>query len=251
MELTDEAIVLEARPHAESAAVVHVLTRDYGRYAGLVHGGQGRRARPMLQPGNRVTASWRARLADHLGSMTLEPLALRAGMVMDDPLKLTGVAAACALAMAAMPEREPHRSVHDGLELVLANMPTTPDWPALLVRWEAGVLTELGYGLDLSRCALSGQTDTLTHVSPASGRAVNGLHPDAEPYRDRLLALPPFLLGVQAAVTPADIHDGLRLTGHFLERRALWPADRRLPDARVRLAAMLATGSPDDHAKSA
>ncbi len=243
MEWTDEGIVLAVKAHGESAAIAQVLTVDHGRHAGLVYGGRGRAMRPLLQPGNRVRATWRARLADHLGSMALEPVRLRAGQLMDDALALQGVLAASAVAVAALPEREPHTAVHDGLETVFAAMETVAQWPALLVRWEAGLLTDLGYGLDLRRCAVSGDADNLTHVSPRTGRAVDGDHPDVADYRDKLLRLPPFLLGRQAAVTDDDVRDGLTLTGHFLERWVLWPADRQLPDARARLMAMLAEAS--------
>lgn len=237
VEWMDEAIVLDAQAHGESAAVAHVLTQTRGRYAGLVHGGQGRKARPMLQPGNRVRVQWRARLAEHLGAMTLEPLTLRAGTILDDAARLTGVSAVCALARLALPEREPHQRAHDGLEVLLAHMPNADDtlWPALMVRWEAGLLSDLGYGLDVSRCAVSGVETGLTHVSPSSGRAVDAGHPDALPYRDKLLPLPGFLIDPQAAICAQDIADGFALTGWFLERRVLWPADRTLPEARTRL----------------
>ncbi len=246
MEWTDEGIVLAVKAHGESAAVAQLLTIDRGRHAGLVYGGRGRAMRPLLQPGNRVRATWRARLADHLGSMALEPVSLRAGRLMENALALHGVLAASAVAVAALPEREPHRAVHDGLEALLAAMETVTQWPALLVRWEAGLLTDLGYGLDLRRCAVSGGVESLTHVSPRTGRAVDGDHPAVVEHRDKLLRLPPFLLGRQAAVTDEDVRDGLALTGHFLERWVLWPADRQLPDARARLRAMLAA-SADRH----
>lgn len=244
VEWTDEAIVLDARAHGESAAVVHILTQTHGRYAGLVHGGQGRKARPMLQPGNRVGVHWRARLAEHLGAMSVEPITLRAGLMFDDALKLNAVSAVCALAQLALPEREPHPRVHDGLEVLLSVLPDTEAavWPALLIRWEMGVLADLGYGLDLTCCALTGAEGcpTLTHVSPSSGRAVDGAHPEAHDYLDKLLPLPAFLFDPHAAIDNTDIQHGFALTGHFLERRLLWPADRTLPEARMRLVDMLA-----------
>ncbi len=239
MDWTDEGIVLGVKPHGETSAVVQLLTPARGRHAGLVYGARGRAMRPLLQPGNRVRAAWRARLADHLGAFTLEPLELRAGRLMGDKLQVDGMLSACALAVLALPEREPHPAVHDGLEALLGAMETVEQWPALLVRWEFGLLADLGYGLDLSRCVLSGAAGTVTHVSPSSGRAVDGDHPEAAPYRDKLLTLPPFLLGAQAAVTPHDVVGGLTLTGHFLERWVLWPADRQLPDSRQRLIAAL------------
>lgn len=239
MDWSDRAIVLAARPHAETAAVVELLTESHGRHAGLVHGGRGRRMRPVLQPGNRVRATWRARLSEHLGTFTLEPEALRAGVLMEDAAALEGLASACALASLALPEREPHPSVFHGLEAFLDALETVALWPALLAKWEAGLLADLGYGLDLSRCALTGRVDDLTHVSPKTGRAVCGMAPEAAPYRDKLLLLPPFLLGAQAALAPGDVKAALALTGHFLERRLLWPADRTLPEARARLLARL------------
>lgn len=249
VEWTDEAIVLSARPHGETAAVAQVMTQTHGRHAGLVHGGQGRKARPLLQPGNRVTVHWRARLAEHLGALTMEPLALRTGRLLDEPAKLAGVLAVCALAEAALPERERHTQVYDGMDVVLSHLltPDTALWPALIIRWEVGVLTDLGYGLDLRRCAVSGVEGGLTHVSPASGRAVDGTHPDAAPYLDKLLRLPGFLLSSDAPVEGDDLRDGFALTGWFLERRVLWPADRVLPEARGRLIDVLAlpAGPPD------
>ncbi len=239
MEWRDAAVVLSVRPHGEASAVVEVLSARHGRYAGLVRGARGRALRPVLQPGNRVEASWRARLSEHLGALSVDGDVLRAGDFIDDAARVDGVLAACGVAQLCLPEREPHPAVFEGLEAVLAGMAATPDWPALLVKWEAGLLADLGYGLDLTRCALTGGYDDLTHVSPRTGRAVDGHAPEAQPYLDKLLKLPPFLLGSQAAPTPTDLRDGLALTGHFLERQVLWPADRHLPDARTRLAERL------------
>lgn len=237
---TDDGIVLTARPHGETAALAEILTREHGKHAGLVHGGQGRKSRPILQPGNAVRATWRARIIDHLGAYAVEPVTLRAGVFMEDRRRLAGMAAACALAALALPEREAHPRIHDGLALVLGAMGDTEEWPALLLKWELGLLTDLGYGLALERCALTGSRDGVSHVSPASGRAVCGDHPDAAEYRDRLLPLPAFLVRPGAGINQGDIMHGFALTGYFLERRVLWPADRRLPDARTRLIAMLA-----------
>ena len=245
MEWTDDGVVLLARPHGEASAVVELLTREHGRHAGLVRGAASRRMRPVLQPGNGVRASWKARLAAHLGYMTVEGEHLRAGRLMDDAAGLEGLSAACALCVLTLPEREPHPAVYEGLEALLAGMEATDRWPALLVKWEAGLLADLGYGLDVERCALTGSPD-VTHVSPASGRAVCGDAPEAQPYLDKLLKLPAFLLGAQAVVTDADIADGLALTGHFLERRVLWPASRQLPGMRAQLAARFRPAPGED-----
>ena len=232
MEWTDDAIVLAVRPHGETSAIAELLTREHGRHAGLVRGGRSRAMRPVLQPGNGVRAHWRARLADHLGTLTIEPTDLAAGAVMEDRLSLAGLNAACALAVLALPEREPHPAVYEGFS-VLVHMLEDPDvWPALYVRWEAGLLADLGYGVDLSKCVVTGAKADLSHVSPRSGRAVS--REEAAPYAAKLLKLPGFLQGA-GELAEGDIADGLALTGYFLERRVLWPVDRQLPEARVRM----------------
>lgn len=233
MEWTGKGIVLAVRPHGETSAIVELLTEDHGRHAGLVRGGRSRTLRPVLQPGNTVSATWRARLADHLGNFAIEADAHRAGLVMEDPLALAGLNAACAIACQALPEREAHARVYRGFEVLLDAMDDAEIWPALYVRWEAGLLKDLGYGLDFSKCAATGEHEDLTHVSPRTGRAVS--REAAEPYIDKLLPLPGFLYNPEAGYGHGDIANGLALTGFFLQRRVLWPIDRDLPDARVRL----------------
>lgn len=234
MEWSDDAIVLAARPHGEGAAVVTVMTRDHGRQAGLARGGAGRRLRGVLQPGNRVVAHWRARLAEHLGTLSCEPVAAGATAVLDDPGRLAALAAACAVAEATLPEREPHPRVYEGLDVLLAALAAGDAWPSVYVKWELGLIAELGFGLDLGACAATGRNDQLAYVSPKSGRAVSLAA--GEPYRDRLLPLPGFLVAEGAAGTATEVADGLRLTGFFLERHVLAPYHRPLPAARRRLA---------------
>jgi DNA repair protein RecO (recombination protein O) len=242
MEWSDEGIVLSARRHGETAAIVTLLTQTHGRHAGLVHGGAGRRLRGVLQPGNRVTARWRARLAEHLGTMTCELSAALAAPLLGDPLALAGLSAACALAEWALPEREPQAAIHDGLLHLIESLPGDA-WPRLYVTWEVDLLRELGFGLALERCAATGCNDSLAFVSARTGRAVS--LSAGEPYRDRLLTLPPFLAGEAASDTPRDIVDGLTLTAYFLERHVLAVAGRRLPAARQRLAERLAANVND------
>ena len=196
MDWSDRAIVLSARKHGESSAIVSVLTRAHGRHAGLVRGGAGRRARGTFEPGNEVTARWRARLDEHLGTFACELLVSHAARLLDAPLPLAALAAACAVADAALPEREPHGVVHDGLAALLAAL-HEPGFAESYVRWELALLAELGFGLDLSACAATGATGGLVFVSPRTGRAVSGQA--GAPYRDRLLALPAFLLNVPGA----------------------------------------------------
>jgi DNA repair protein RecO (recombination protein O) len=231
MEWTDQGIVLSARPHGEAAAVATLLTRSHGRHAGLVHGGRSPKQRGALQPGNRVSVRWRARLAEHLGSYTVELEHSAAAALLDDPLRLAGLAAAAAVTELALPEREPHEPVFNGLAALLDALETSV-WAEVYVRWEIGLLQELGFGLDLSQCAATGTNDALAYVSPRTGRAVS--LSAGEPFRDRLLPLPGFLAG-QGGGGPAEVLAGLELTGYFLERNVFTTRDRPPPAARTRL----------------
>ncbi len=216
--------------------MLHVLTESHGRHAGLVPGGAGRAKRGTFQPGNELACRWRARLPEHLGTFSAELARARAGPLLGDAARLAGLGAACAVVDALLPEREPHAAVYHGLVALLdslADDAIPPEaWGAAFVRWELGVLSELGFGLDLSQCAATGSNDGLVWVSPKSGRAVSAAA--GADYADRLLRLPPFLVGGGAAMA-ADIADGLRLTGHFLTRHGLHRDDAALPAARDRL----------------
>ncbi|WBV41875.1 DNA repair protein RecO [Pseudoroseomonas cervicalis] len=239
MEWQAPAIVLEARPHGEGAAVVSVLTEEHGRHAGLVHGGASRAQSGLWQPGNLVEVRWRGRLAEQLGSLSGEMVHPTAALALDEPLTLALLQSACALAADALPEREAQPRLFSGLLALMAQLGRGA--PALLadyIRWEGLLLEGLGYGLDLSVCAVTGATEDLTHVSPRSGRAVSA--EAAAPYRDRLLPLPLFLLGGQDERDPAEWLKGLRLTGHFLERDAFGARNRPLPPARERLVSRIA-----------
>jgi len=239
MDWHDEGIVLSSRSYGESSAIVELFTRDHGRHLGLVRGGAGRRYAGMLQPGNTLTAHWRARLNEHLGSYTVELLKPRAGMLMDDPFALTGLSAACSVA-GILPEREAHAGLFEAFTVLLDTMEGSDIWPAVFVRWELGLLSELGFGLDLTQCAATGTRDDLAYVSPRSGGAVS--RAAGAPYADRLFRLPQFLVGSQAGLNePDDVAEGLKITGHFLERHFFASHNRHLPDARIRLAQRLAT----------
>lgn len=231
MEWTDEAIVLSARRHGETSAVVHLLTRARGLHAGLARGGAGPRGRGLYQAGNRIAAHWRARLAEHLGTLTGELVEAHAAALIDDPLRLAALSSACAVADAALPERQPCATLFDGLAVLIAILKSEAQWPAAYVRWEIGLLDVLGFGLSLDACAATGHNDDLAYVSPKTGRAVGRVA--GEPYRDRLLPLPGFLIGRGAADHEAVL-DGLRLTGRFLERHVFAPHDRAPPPARER-----------------
>jgi DNA repair protein RecO (recombination protein O) len=232
MEWTDNGIVLSARRHGESGSILDVLTREHGRHAGLVRGSKNR---ALLQPGNGLVLHWRARLADHLGSFTLELSQARAGSLMEGRDALMGLNAFAAVAGAVLPERLAYPAVFDAAEILLGAMMERDfaHWGPLYVRWEAGLLEALGFGLDLSQCAATGQTSDLIYVSPKSGRAVSR-GPGAE-YAERLLSLPGFLIGTQNAADLAATRAGLALTGHFLAERVMKPNGRDLPAARMRL----------------
>ncbi|MGF1639351.1 MAG: DNA repair protein RecO [Rhodospirillales bacterium] len=238
MEWSDDGVVLAVRGHGEASAVVSMLTRDHGRHAGLVRGATGKRLRGVLQPGNLVRATWRARLSEHLGGFGCELIQAVAAEVMADGDRLAALAAASALGETALPEREPHPRVFDGLVALLAAMTASEAWPSAYVKWELGLLGELGFGLDLDRCAVTGGRDGLAFVSPRTGRAV--CRRAAEPYRARLLVLPPFLLAAGGAGSAEEVAQGLVLTGHFLERHLYASGNRPLPAARHRLAEKLA-----------
>ena len=232
MHWSDEGIVLAARAHGESGAVVQLLTRAHGRHAGLVRGGQGRRARGILQPGNLVAAQWSGRLPEHLGSYVCEPLTAYAARVLEDADRLAALSAAAAVCEAALPEREPHAPCFEGLRALLEALPGD-HWAEVYVQWELALLAELGFGLDLARCAAGGANDQLAYVSPKSGRAVSLAA--GEPYRDRLLPLPGFLAG-RGGGGPLEVGQGLGLTSFFLERHVFAPHHKPVPAARQRLA---------------
>ena len=178
-----------------------------------------------------MVARYRARVSEQLGSASLEPVGEGPAALFDDAMALAGLSAAAAVTAAALPEREAHSGVFYGLEALILALGQPGIWPAVYVRFEAGLLQDLGFGLDLSRCAATGSTDDLIYVSPRTGRAVSA--GAGEPYKDKLLKLPPFLLGAQAGLGAGDVDLGLILTGHFLEQFVFSPLDRPLPPARV------------------
>ena len=187
--------------------------------------------RAFLQPGARVTFHYRARTTEQLGAASLEPTGEGPSSLFDDALALAGLSAAAAVTAGALPEREPHRGAFLAFEALTGALTNTDIWPAVFVRFEAGLLEELGFGLDLARCAATGATDDLIYVSPKTGRAVS--RAAGAPYHDKLMALPPFLLGAQSGLAAGDVAAGLALTGHFLERFVFAPLNRPLPPARV------------------
>ncbi len=240
MKWESDGYILSVKSHGETSAIINVLTRDKGRHAGMVRGGRSRRMRPVLQPGNKVTLNWNARLSEHLGVFTAEAIDARAAIFMQERTSLAGLNAISALCMQALPEREPHADLYDIYEILLAQLHDIDIWPALYVRFEMALLQALGYGLDLSECAATGTTENLTHVSPRSGRAV--CEGAAQPYLDKLLVLPPFLKG-KNTVGEGDVAAGLALTGAFLTSRVFYTHNRDMPEARSRMVEVLANVS--------
>jgi len=233
MQWHDTGFVLVARRHGESALIVELLTREHGRHAGLVRGGQSPKARGMLQPGNEVAATWRGRLDEHLGTIGCELVQAHTARFLDDPGRLAGLTSAVALVCAALPEREPHGNVFVSFARLIGALDSAVDWPAQYVRWEQDLLSALGFGLDFGGCTPPGATADLAYVSPRTGRAVSrtaGL-----PYHDKLLRLPEFLWRDSPA-DEAQLVLGMTLTGHFLAHHVFAPQGRTLPSARVRLA---------------
>jgi DNA repair protein RecO (recombination protein O) len=231
MQWSEEGVVLGVRRHGETSAIADLLTRGHGRHLGLVRGGRSRKVRPVLQPGNLVIAGWRARLEDQLGTFTVEPVEMRAAGLIADAFKLAGLSTLTGWSQ-VLPEREPHPRLYDALTVALAALDDDAMWPAVLVRYEMGMLEELGFGLDLSRCAATGVAEDLVYVSPRSGRAVSAAA--GAPYREKLFALPAFLREPDEGQPGADeVIAGLRLTGHFLQRHVLEPRDLAAPGARA------------------
>lgn len=232
MEWTDEGIVLGVRRHGEANAILELMTRAHGRHLGLVRGGGGSRMRPVLQPGNSVRAVWRARLDEHLGYFTVEGLHLRTGALLAVPhatCAVTHLAALCRL----LPERDPHAVICDALEALFDSLDASPAAAARVVRFELDLLAELGFGLDLTACAATGARTGLAYVSPKTGRAVSS--EAGEPWRERLLALPAFLVDDSDDCTgpsAGDLAAGFALTGFFLARHVLEPRGLALPEAR-------------------
>lgn len=232
MEWRDQGAIISVRHHGETSAIVEVFTKNQGRHAGVVRGATSRKIAPFLQPGGQVDVSWRARLNEHLGTFTIEPIQSRAH-VMSNPLALAGLNAVCALLQFTLPERESHPRLYETSIALLDSISETSDWPLDYLHWEMLLLDDLGFGLDLSECAVTGTQDDLAYVSPKSGRAVS--KSGAGEWADRLLPLTPCLIS-DASVGVTELIEGLRTTGHFLENH-LAPelGNRPLPEARARM----------------
>lgn len=232
MEWTDTAIVLGARPFGEGKLVAELFAREHGRFCGVVHAG--RKTLPVLQAGNVVHAGWKARLSEQLGFFSpLELIEPHATRLLDDPIALAGLSSSVALVRGATAERQAYPQLYDALIVLVEAMPDAEIWPAIYTRFELGLLAALGYGLDLTRCAVTGETEGLAWVSPRTGRAAT--YDAGAPHADLLLRLPPFLMDPQAELASGDVADAFALAGYFLERRLFDQRGEGMPDARRRL----------------
>jgi DNA repair protein RecO (recombination protein O) len=229
MEWIDEGIVLGVKRHGETSVILELMTVAHGRHLGLVRGGAGTRYRGVLQPGNALRATWRARLDEHLGYYAVEGINLRAGGFLPAAYAVHGVthlAALCRL----LAEREPHAAIYQALDTILGSLDDPHTAAAMIARFELDFLAELGFGLDLGSCAATGTTEDLVYVSPKSGRAVS--RAAGEAYRERLLRLPGFLKSDREPATLDEVADAFALTGFFLDRHAFGPRGLALPEAR-------------------
>ena len=232
MEWRDQGILLSSRRHGESSAIIEVFTPTQGRHAGVVRGGTSRKIAPILQPGAQLDVMWRARLEDHIGAFSVEPVRSRAAVAMGDRWALAGLNAVTSLVAFCLPEREPHVPLYQRTEALLDLLGQGDVWPLAYLQWELSLLEDLGYGLDLTRCAVTGATEGLAYVSPKSGRAVST--DGAGEWAERLLPLPDILRGVGAG-EDAQIAQAFRTTGYFLSAHlAADLGGKPLPQARAR-----------------
>ncbi len=240
MDWRDQGIVLSAKPHGETSVILDALTASHGRHSGIVRGGRSKRNAATLQPGTLVDLTWRARLESHLGSFSVEPLRARSAL-MTDRLSLEGLNAVTALLSFSLAERETHPKVFKLTDAMLDQMQSGPDWALDYLHWELFLLEDLGFGLQLDRCAVTGMSDDLAFISPRTGRAVS--RSAAGEWAARLLPLPSSLISDDPAPTD-DILTGLSVTGYFLKHMVAGDlGNRTLPDARQRLIDTLSRGA--------
>jgi DNA repair protein RecO (recombination protein O) len=221
MQWTDEAILLGVRRHGESSVIAEVMTRTRGRHLGMVRSGRSRSMQPVLQPGNRLEVTWRARLDEHLGEFRIEPLLLRAGRLMESATGVYGVQALASL-LRLLPERDPHAHLFAALDVILDHLEEPAMAGELFIRFELALLNDLGFGLDLEECAATGARHDLAYVSPKTGRAVS--REAGAPWADKMLALPDFLTpGTNRAADPDSLTAAFKLTSYFLDRHVYGP----------------------------
>lgn len=251
MEWQDEGVILGTRRHGETSVILEAMTAGHGRHLGLVRGGRSRRLRPVLQPGNKVQLTWRARLESHLGLYQVEGDTLSAAELMALPLGPYGLQT-LAGHLRLLPERDPHAGLYRAAKVVLAHLDDAERAARLLIRFELALLEELGFGLDLAACAMTGKRQDLIYVSPKSGRAVS--RATGAPYHGKLLPLPAFLQPAPTALeaparaseppAPAALADGFALSLYFLNRNVYQPRGLSPPEIRAALIAKILRDLP-------
>jgi len=237
MEWTSEGVIVSVRKYGENSVIIDTLTPTHGRHLGVVRGGASRKMAATLQPGSQVKLEWRARLEEHLGNFRVEQLESRSDMF-DDRLRLAALSSICSIVTFSFPERMPVAELYNSTLNLMDTLNTGGDWKPLYALWELQVLEEMGFGLDLTSCAVTNVTQDLIYVSPKSGRAVS--RKAAGEWMERLLPLPSFLRNKFETADNEDILNSLKTTGHFLSS---WLAtslgERKLPEARNRLISRL------------
>jgi DNA repair protein RecO (recombination protein O) len=248
MQWIDDGIVLGVKRHGETSVILELMTPERGRHLGLVRGGAGTRLRAVLQPGNSVHATWRARLDEHLGHYVVEGVNLRAASFLTAAHAVHGVTHLGMLCR-LLAEREPHVAIYNALEAILDDLADPGLAAPRIARFELAFLAELGFGLDLESCAATGARTELIYVSPRSGRAVS--RAAGEAYRDKLMRLPTFLRAETESASGVDLADAFALTGFFLDRHAFAPRGLALPDARDHFVSAVTRALPDMPRRSA
>lgn len=235
MDWKDNGILIGRKSFGESHSIIELLTKNHGKRNGLVHGATSKRRQPILELGNTLNVTWNGRSQDHLGYFSpIEPVSQRANRNLESPKALCAIGSVAALLRTSLDHGEGGElNIFDSTEFLLDSLEDIDIWPALYVKWEVYLLSTLGFGLDLSQCAVTGSTSGLTHVSPRTGRAVRGI--EASDYIDKLLKIPDFLLQQTADVKPTDIKNGLELTGYFIRDRLYATFHKQPPTARADL----------------
>ncbi len=230
MEWTDVGYVISTKKFGESSVILDAFTRDRGRFQGLVKGGSGRRKRSLLQIGNCLKLTWRARIEDQLGQFQIEAIKLNTGYILSSKLAPLGLSSICEL-IKKLPDRQAYGQLYDSFETVLAHLIEDENWLPLLIRWQIGFLQQMGYGLDLSKCAVTGDTQNLHYISPKTGRAVCenvGL-----PYKGKLFTIPPFINGdFEQEITPEHLYEGFKITEYFLKKHIYNVHNLPFPEAQ-------------------
>lgn len=233
MDWRDEGILLNVRKHGEGSAIIEVFTHEHGRHAGIVRGGGSRKMAPILQPGAQLSLEWKARLEEHLGSFTIDPVKSRAVAIMSDRATLAAMGSIAALLTVGLAEREAHHALYLRTENLLDALGETSDWPSRYALWELAFLTDVGFGLDFNECAATGGTQDLIYVSPKSGRSVS--REGGKDWADQLLPLPRFLRLDDVVENQTEVIAALRTTGYFLEHWFMPTLGKKIPAARERL----------------